>query len=65
VICAVVLILLATLQLWQSLQLDRTLSLIQRLNGVLESIAFLAVAVAALELGQPLLEEVLAGTTDA
>ncbi len=57
VICAVVLIVLATLQLWHSLQLDRALSLIQRLNGVLESIAFLTVAVAALELGQTLLEE--------
>ncbi|MBK1717029.1 hypothetical protein [Thiocystis violacea] len=57
VICAFILIVLATLQLWHSLQLDRDLSLIQRLNEVLESIAFLTVAVAALELGQTLLEE--------
>jgi len=57
IVCAFVLILLATLQLWQSLQWDSILALRQRLNGVLESIALLTVAVAALELGQTLLEE--------
>ncbi|WP_295456150.1 hypothetical protein [uncultured Thiodictyon sp.] len=57
VICTFVIILLAVLQLWQSLQFDVPLSLTLRLNGVLESIALLTVAVAALELGQTLLEE--------
>jgi hypothetical protein len=57
VVCALVLIFLAILQLGQSLQPSAGLSLNQRLNGVLESIALLTVAVAALELGQTLLEE--------
>lgn len=57
VICALALTLLASLQLWQSIQLGGSTSLTQRLNGVLESIALLTVAVAALELGQTILEE--------
>ena len=57
VVCALALIFLAAVQLWQALQLGGSLALNQRLNGVLESIALLTVAVAALELGQTILEE--------
>jgi len=51
------LIALAALQLWQGIQLFESAPLLQRLNAVLESIAVLTVAVAALELGQTILEE--------
>lgn len=51
------LIALAALQLWQGVQPFETAALFDRLNAVLESIAVLTVAVAALELGQTILEE--------
>ena len=51
------LIVLAALQLWQGIQPFETVALFGRLNSVLESIAVLTVAVAALELGQTILEE--------
>ena len=51
------LIALAAVQLWQGIQLFESAPLLQRLNAVLESIAVLTVAVAALELGQTILEE--------
>ena len=51
------LILLAAAQLWNGVQLFDELPLVGRLNAVLESIAVLTVAVAALELGQTILEE--------
>jgi hypothetical protein len=54
---AVALIGLAALQLWQGIQIFNDVPLNQRLNAVLESIAVLTVAVAALELGQTILEE--------
>ncbi|MCY7305011.1 MAG: hypothetical protein LH632_02470 [Rhodoferax sp.] len=54
---AIALIGLAALQMWQSIQLFDEVPIMQRLNAVLESIAILAVAVAALELGQTILEE--------
>jgi hypothetical protein len=57
VVCALALIFLAAVQLWQAFQLAGGLVLNQRLNAVLESIALLTVAVAALELGQTILEE--------
>lgn len=57
VVCALALIVLAIIQLWEGVQPFNDLSLGQRLNDVLESIAVLTVAVAALELGQTLLEE--------
>jgi len=57
VVCALALIILAAVQLWQFLPFTGTLSQDQRLNAVLESIALLTVAVAALELGQTILEE--------
>jgi hypothetical protein len=51
------LIALAAAQLWQGIQLFEPAPLLSRLNAVLESIAVLTVAVAALELGQTILEE--------
>jgi hypothetical protein len=47
----------ALVQLWQGIQWMEEAGLLQRLNMVLESIAVLTVAVAALELGQTILEE--------
>ena len=51
------LIALAAVQLWQGIQLFESAPLLPRLYAVLESIAVLTVAVAALELGQTILEE--------
>jgi hypothetical protein len=51
------LIFLAAAQLWQGVQLLDEVAGYGRLNAVLESIAVLTVAVAALELGQTILEE--------
>jgi hypothetical protein len=51
------LIVLAGVQLWQGVQPFEAAGLYPRLNAVLESIAVLTVAVAALELGQTILEE--------
>jgi hypothetical protein len=55
--CALALIGFAGFQLWQGIQPIRPVALPQRLNAVLESIALLTVAVAALELGQTIIEE--------
>ena len=55
--CAFALISLAGFELWHGIQPSSTVSLNQRLNAVLESIALLTVAVAALELGQTIIEE--------
>jgi hypothetical protein len=55
--CALALIGFAAFELWQGIQPGSTFSLNQRLNAVLESIALLTVAVAALELGQTIIEE--------
>jgi len=57
VVCALILIGFSVLQLWQGIQPDGDQALTSRLNAVLEGIALLTVAVAALELGQTLLEE--------
>jgi preprotein translocase subunit SecG len=57
IVCAVAILFFALLQLWQGIQPGADLSLNERLNAILESIALLTVAVAALELGQTLLEE--------
>ena len=51
------LIALAGVQLWEGIQLFDEAGIIERLNAVLESIAVLTVALAALELGQTILEE--------
>jgi hypothetical protein len=56
-IAGAALIVLAAAQLWQGVQLFETVALFDRLNSVLESIAVLTVAVAALELGLTILEE--------
>jgi len=57
-VCASVgLIVLAALQLWQGLQPFAGADIIGRLHALLESIAILTVALAALELGQTILEE--------
>ena len=50
-------IVLAALQLWHGVQPFEEVALLERLNAVLESVAVLTVAVAALELGQTILEE--------
>jgi hypothetical protein len=55
--CALALICLAGFELWQGIQPFNVLALTQRLDAVLESIALLTVAVAALELGQTIIEE--------
>ena len=53
--CGLALITFAGLQLWLGIQPWGGLALDQRLNTVLDSIAVLTVAVAALELGQTIL----------
>ena len=55
--CAIALICFAGLELWEGIQPFGTRTLMQRLNAVLESIALLTIAVAALELGQTIIEE--------
>ena len=57
VVCAIVILFLAVLQLWEGIQPGAALSINARFNSILESIALLTVAVAALELGQTILEE--------
>ena len=57
VAAAAALIVIAGAQLWQGIQLSGEAGVIDRLNAVLESIAVLTVALAALELGQTILEE--------
>jgi hypothetical protein len=57
IVCALALIGFAGFHLWQGLQPFSPSALPQRLNAVLESIALLTVAVAALELGQTIMEE--------
>jgi hypothetical protein len=57
VISALALIVLAAAQLWHGIGPSDGVGLLGRLNAVLESIALLTVAVAALELGQTILEE--------
>ncbi len=56
-VAAAALIVLAAGQLWDGVQFLEPSSLNERLNAVLQSIAVLTVAVAALELGQTILEE--------
>jgi hypothetical protein len=57
VCCALALIGLAVAQLWTGIQPFEPRPTVQRLNAVLEGLALLTVAVAALELGQTILEE--------
>lgn len=57
IVCAIAILFFALMQLWQGIQFGTDLSINERLNAILESIALLTVAVAALELGQTLIEE--------
>ena len=57
VLSAAALIVLAGIQIWTGIHLFAESTLAQRLNAVLEGIALLTVAVAALELAQTILEE--------
>jgi hypothetical protein len=57
VCCAFALIGLALVQLWSGIQPFESRPAVARLNAVLEALALLTVSVAALELGQTILEE--------
>lgn len=57
VCCAFLLIGFAVVELWHGINWAATLPLRARFNAVLESIGLLTIAVAALELGQTILEE--------
>ncbi|MBA2622803.1 MAG: hypothetical protein H0U88_04170 [Chthoniobacterales bacterium] len=57
VCCAFALIGFAVLELWHGLNPREVLPLPKRFNSILECIALLTIAVAALELGQTILEE--------
>jgi hypothetical protein len=57
IICAIAILFFTLVQLWEGIQPGAELSIQERLNAVLESIALLAIVVAALELGQTILEE--------
>ncbi len=58
-VCALALIAFGALELWQGLNPNAELPLRERFNSVLETIGLLTIAVAALELGQTVLEEEL------
>jgi hypothetical protein len=55
--CGIALIVFAVLELWEGINPATSLELRTRFNGVLEAIGLLTIAVAALELGQTVLEE--------
>ncbi|MGE0824596.1 MAG: hypothetical protein AB7G75_04115 [Candidatus Binatia bacterium] len=55
--CALVLIVIAGLQLWQGVTVKANNAIFQRFDTILESIAVVTIAIAALELGQTVLEE--------
>lgn len=55
--CALALLYFAALEFWQGINLGSALTLRERFNAILESIGLLTIAVAALELGQTILEE--------
>ena len=57
VCCAAVLIVFALLELWRGVDPSVALPIRERFTAVLECIGFLTIAVAALELGQTILEE--------
>jgi hypothetical protein len=57
VVCSVALLAFAVVQLWSGVMPANGLSVTQRVNLVLEGLSLLVVSVAALELGQTLLEE--------
>lgn len=55
--CAIFLVILAGLELWHGINPTSDVELRTRFNAILEAIGLLTVAVAALELGQTVLEE--------
>jgi hypothetical protein len=55
--CGLSLIVMAGLELWHGLWMNENLSLRDRFDSIMESIGLLTIAVAALELGQTVLEE--------
>ncbi len=55
--CALALIVFASIELWHGINPQETSPLRERFNAVLEGIGLLTIAVAALELGQTILEE--------
>ncbi|HEY7914800.1 MAG TPA: hypothetical protein VIG62_23015 [Blastocatellia bacterium] len=55
--CALALIVFASIELWHGIDPRQTSPLRERFNAVLEGIGLLTIAVAALELGQTILEE--------
>jgi len=55
--CALVLIYFAATELWRAVVPEMDVAVRSRLNGVLDTIALLTIAVAALELSQTILEE--------
>lgn len=57
ILCAVALLGLALVRLWQGIDPMVTIDLADRVNEILESIAILTIAIAVLELGQTIIEE--------
>ncbi len=57
IVCALALIIIAGIEIWAGIQPLAALDVHERLNAILEGIAILTVATAALELGQTLIEE--------
>ena len=57
IVCAIALIGLAVMELWRGLSPWEPIKATERLNSILEALALLTVAVAALELGQTIAEE--------
>jgi hypothetical protein len=55
--CALALVIFAFIELWQGINPRATVPLRQRFNIILECVGLLTIAVAALELGQTILEE--------
>ena len=55
--CAIALVVFAGIELWQGINPGSALPLRERFNSVLECVGLLTIAVAALELGQTILEE--------
>lgn len=61
--CAVVLIVFAGIDLWRAVQISETLALTKRFDLILDCIAMLTIAMAAMELAQTIVEEEFEHTT--
>ncbi|MGH7719285.1 MAG: hypothetical protein ACREON_10625 [Gemmatimonadaceae bacterium] len=55
--CALALVVFASLELWRGIDPGGAVPLRERFNSILEAVALLTIAVAALELGQTVIEE--------